>query len=312
MAIEDAGLNPKDFPVEDFQSETKSVVTTVNKLVSTNGVNVVVGPEWTEFSEVALSIAKEKKIIIISPWMSGEYEWVKSPYFFSMTPSDRSTVKLSLEHIKKSGKKNIALIYNNNTWSVGIANIVKNELDNNFKDLNLVVDIKPVANNSDYRSDILKIKDSKTDAIFAIIDGSSNPDAFARQLKELKVNLPTYIPPADVDVIKANKKRSESGNGLYYAVIKDYDKTKEFNQKYKNRFGKEPVSLSAATTYDITTILLKAMKNGVKSTDVSKYLHNIKDYVGYSGIINFNDMGMVISGPVELRQIEGDSYKVIQ
>ena len=63
-------------------------------------------------------------------------------------------------------------------------------------------------------------------------------------------------------------------------------------KKYKKRFGKEVGAISAAATYDMTTIVLNAIKNGARtSEDIIKYLETMQPYDGYSGLITYDEKG---------------------
>ena len=106
LAIEDSGMDV-DYVVEDFQSDLKLAVTAATKLIEVDGVDVIIGPEWNEFCEVVSPISVDKKILFISPWMTGEGECMRSEYYFSGTPSDRSQIRRMLEYMEDQDIKKI-------------------------------------------------------------------------------------------------------------------------------------------------------------------------------------------------------------
>ena len=75
------------------------------------------------------------------------------------------------------------------------------------------------------------------------------------------------------------------------------------------RFGKESSAISAATAYDMTTLILMAIKNGARtSSEIRDSLLDVKDYEGYSNTINFDEKGQV-SVPTEeilIKRIRGN------
>ena len=53
-------------------------------------------------------------------------------------------------------------------------------------------------------------------------------------------------------------------------------------------------AISAAISYDMTTLVIEAIENGASTSDeIKDYLMGIEDYEGYSNTINFNANGMV-------------------
>lgn len=155
MAIEDSDQNI-EFTIEDFQSDLAGAVSSAKKLIQIDEVDVVIGPEWVEFSEVVAPLADENEVVFISPWMTGETDWLSSPYFFSATPSEMDQMRALLEHMAQSGFKTIALFGSNNAWSLGLSSIVKDELSRNFKSLTIVQETKNNPDDLDFRTSISK------------------------------------------------------------------------------------------------------------------------------------------------------------
>lgn len=313
MALEDLGRDPSQYPIEDSHSDLKGTVTAATKLLTTDHLNVVIGPEWAEFAEVVVPIANEHKTLFISPWMTGENARQQSPYYFSATPQERTLIRKVLGHIASSGATKIALIYSDNAYSVGHQEVIKDELSKNYPNLELVFESSPAQDTTDYRTDLVKARASGAEALYAVMATEFGADTVTRQSKELGATYSIYMPFSAISQISAEDRAKGQMDGVMYAVSKEYDRAAEFNAKYEARFGKKPAALSGATTYDMTMLVFKAIDNGAKTPeDVASYLRSVKDYRGYSNLISFGADGHVLPGPAELRQVKGDSFTVVE
>lgn len=312
MAIEDSGLDI-EYVIEDTESDVSKTVTAVRRLIDISEVDVIIGPEWAEWGEVAAPIGNTAKVPIISPWMTSEFEWAKLPYYFSATPSERGQVREVLDHMTKSGHKNIALFENNSSWSLDLAEVVRDEVNENYNELTIVFDSKTEEGTFDYRTELLKLHGKDIDAIYSVISGGSKPEALTRQISELQINLPVYMPAGSAQSLLSNRSDPSIGEGVFYTASEKYEKTDEFNEKYFKRFGVEPVAISGATSYDMTTLVIDAIREGATSgEEIREYLTNIDGYVGYSNVITFNENGQQALEETELRQVQGDSYVKIE
>ncbi len=311
MAIEDSGMDV-EYVVEDFKSETKSVVTAARKLLEVDKVGVVIGPEWAEFGEVAAPIADETKTVFISPWMNSETDWAQTPYYFSGTPSERSQQKALIQYMKKAGDINIALVYSNNSWSLSNIKIFKEEV---AKDPSFKIAGEFIVNQDalDYRTEISKIKNLAVDAVFTIIATDDGQGLLNKQMKELGVNLPVYLSQSRAESPVLRSGFSQYIEGMVYGAPKAYEKAGLFEKKYEERFGKKPGAISAATAYDMTTLVLAAIKEGAtNSEEIKNYLENVKDYEGYSNKITFNESGQVASEEVEIRKLTKEGFVTVE
>ena len=312
MAIEDSGMDVK-YIVEDFSSDTKTAVTAANKLIDVDKVNVIIGPEWAEFGAVVAPIAENRKMLFISPWLTTEPAWLKEAnYYFSGTASERSLLRHLIEYMSKQKVKKIVIIYSNNEWSFGNVDIFKEEAKK-FPSIEIIGEFKVAQEANDFKTEITKVKELQPDAIYAVISTDSDQGILNKQLRELSANYQIYLPYSRAESSVLMETYEDVMDGAIYADLKEYKNMKSFNEKYEERFGKKPSAISAATAYDMTTLVLEAMKNGAISTDqIREYLRNKKNYEGYSNLITFNEFGQVTAEETVIKQIDGKTYKVLE
>lgn len=312
MAMEDAQI---DIPyvIEDFNSDTKTAVTAATKLIDIDRVTVIIGPEWAEFGAVIAPIAENRKMLFISPWLTTEPAWLKEAnYYFSGTASERSLLRHLIEYMSKQKVKKIVIIYSNNEWSFGNVDIFKEEVKK-FTEIEIIEEFKVAQEANDFKTEITKVKELQPDAIYAVISTDSDQGILNKQLRELSANYPVYLPYSRAESSVLMETYGDVMDGAIYADLKEYKNMKIFNEKYEARFGKKPSAISAATAYDMTMLVLEAIKNGATTTDqIREYLINKKDYEGYSNLITFNEFGQVTAEDTVIKQIDGKTYKVLE
>lgn len=310
MALEDSGMKI-DYSIEDCQSDPKTVVTVANKLIDLDGASIVIGPEWAEFSELVYPISTDKKVLFISPWMTVGFDSNHLNYFLTGTPSERGELRKLIEYIVKQERKKIVLVYSNNAWSFANIAVFKDELEKNGN-LAIAAEFKINDEDKDYRTEILKIRDLHPDAIYTAIATDDGQGIFNKQLKELNINVPLYLTYYRAESAVFLENFAQYSEGAVYAVPKPYPQMEAFTQKYEARFGKKPGAISAATAYDMTTLVLKAIQSGAwTSEQIRDYLLSLKDYEGYSNTITFKE-GHVASEEVVIKQIHDGKTVIVE
>lgn len=302
MAFEDAEIRSVAYVVEDFQSDFTTVATAAKKLIDVDNVSVVIGPEWKEFSEIIGPIATENNTLFISPWMTGES--FISNYYLSATASERGEVRRTLTYMKEKGHRRFALVYSNNAWSLGYIAILKDEVkkDGSFE---IVNEFKLEQDAKDYRTEITKIRQRSPDAIYSVLATDNGEGVFGKQLIEMDTDMQRYVPHVRGSSDVFSGEFSDAAEGVIYAAPKPNPNMEKFSKKYRDRFGKEPTAISAATSYDMTTLVLRAIKEGARSADdIRAYLLDLDGYEGYSNTIRFDETGHVGPWPVIMKQIK--------
>ncbi|MEK6963721.1 MAG: ABC transporter substrate-binding protein [Nanoarchaeota archaeon] len=305
LAMEDSGMKIP-YSIEDDQSDLKTTATAASKLIDVDGVSVVIGPEWAEFGEIIFPISIDRHTLFISPWMTFEYSSDKIKYYLSATPNERIELHRLTQYMTSQGVKRLVLVYSNNAWSFGNIQIMKDELQK--AGIEVLEEFKINDEDKDFRTEILRIKALQPDAIYFAIATDDGQGTFDRQLADLEVHYPMYIPYARGGSEVFLDHYGRYAEGTVFPAPKPYKNMEAFTHKYEKRFGKKPSAISAATAYDMTTLVLKAIQSGATTSEqIRDYLLSLKGYEGYSNLITFQD-GHVASEDVVIKQIrEGKS-----
>lgn len=295
MAVEDYGLSDNSVRVviEDAQSDLKSAVSGATKLVEMNKAIVVIGPEWTEFGEVVSPIASKHRVPFISPWIVAEAPFVKPPYFWSAFPSDRDEHTKLLEYLSTNNYKRVALVFSNNYWSKTNTDVFKEEAKKNGS-VEIISEYTLDQNTRDFRTVITKIKSDNPDIVYVAIGEDEGHGAFISQARQLGLTIPIGANVARAGSLVMKEKYPNLLYDQVFAQMLPSPKLKEFEDKYEKKFGKKPEAPSAAVSYDMTTIILDAIKSGARTSDqIISYLYSMDPYDGYSGVIAFDQSGQL-------------------
>ncbi len=310
LAIEDHGKSV-EYAIEDFHSDIKGVITAAKKLIEIDKVSVVIGPEWNEFGEAVAPVATEKKVAFISPWAATEQDWIKTPYYFSATPSERTHIAKVIDDMVSKGVKKVALLETNNAWSLENGSIFKDELAKT--NIGLLEEIKFNAEQRDFRTELITLKTKKPDAVYAPIAAGNQTGPLFKQIKDLTVTTQIYAPESVGQDETLRTQFAPYREGMIYYVPKKSKNTEEFNSKFEKRFNRKPATRTGATAYDMTTLVLKAIDGGAKTPDeIKDYLVSVKGYEGYSNIITFNENGQLATEETELVLVKGGREEVMK
>ena len=293
MALEDANLPDAlvKTVVEDAGSDLKQAVSGATKLTDIDKVIVVLGPEWTEFGEVVSPVAVKSKVPFISPWIVAEVPFVTPPYYWSASPSYRSEHAALSAYLAKHNLNKISLVLSNNAWSLADSQMFKEEVAK-FPQLTFLSEQNLDQSTKDFRTVIAKIKAEKPDIIYSAIAEDEGYGAFLAQVRQAGITVPvsTFSSRATSSVLK--DRYSSLLSGQIFAESVPAERSAEFAEKYKKRFGREVGAISAAATYDMTTIVLNAIKGGARtSEDIIAYLKEMPGFEGYSGLISYDEKG---------------------
>ncbi len=309
MAIEDSGMNVS-YVIEDFKSDLKETATVAKKLIEVDDVKVIIGPEWNEFAEVVWPISVEKKVVFVSPWMTSEE--IKSDYYFTMTPSERSQIRKLGDYMARQGVRTVVVIAAINAWALGNVKVFKDEIEKGGK-IKIVDEFEIDQEAVDYRTEILQIKKLNPDALYTVLPTDNGQGTLHQQLQELDAKYPVYLPHSRAESPIFVENFAKFANGAIYSAPEKYKNIEQFNEKYQARFGKLPGAISAATAYDATMVVLDAIKKGARtSEEIRTYLLNVKDYDGYSNLIRFNEDGQQDFEDVIIKQISGNTSVVLE
>ncbi len=263
---------------EDDGSDPKKSIGAFNKLTGSDGVQFIIGPNWSNTGIALTDLIKQKKVVAISPSLGLKEYNESSDYVFNTWPHDEILSSNLAQYVYDKGYRNVALIGANDVW----VKAQTQAFSENFLKLGgkiAFLSELPITQ-TDVNSEVTKIKNNETiDAVVMTIDGYILTDIFAQRLKEFGVTHPIYSLTVDRHIIDSCEGACEGMTFLTFLTP-----TTDFEAKYKAAYDRE-VEIGADSAYDAVMLLAEAFKetNSTDPEQVKVYLGAIKEYDGASG-----------------------------
>lgn len=298
------GINKKRLKVvfEDTQCDPAKAVSAINKLITIDKVEAIIGDFCSSCTLAVASIAEANRVVLISPASSAPTISEAGDYIFRTVLSDAYQAKIAAQYVIKKNYKRISVLYVNNDWGVGLKESFRKEIILNNGDIITIESIQQGA--TDLKTQLIKLKSKNPDVIYVAI---LPPEVirFAKQQKELGI----ITPIIGADSFQDKEVLKEVGNLLEGVVFASGEgqATKDYLQKYKEKYGSEPTMYSDSA-YDAAKILAMVMKEGnIKGSEIKDALYQIKDYEGASGTITFDKNGDV-EKPIIIKTIKNGQF----
>lgn len=289
----------------DDQGDSGQAPQLAQKVISDKTV-AVVGPLFSGISKVADPIFEQAGIVYITASATAvvlaSHGW---KYFYRAVGNDASQGPAAAKYIsKKLNAKNVAVVDDNEEYSLGIADIVRSTIKSNGGSVVFSDHIDKAA--QDYSATVNRLKAANPDAIF--YGGYySEGGRFIKQLHDAGVTAPVVTDDGANDDKLISTAGPAAAEGVTITcpcgdITKD-PKGASFTAAYKSAFGMDPATYSAEA-YDAANALLQAIKAGNKtSSSINSYMKTIS-YPGLTKTLKFDDKGEVVSPTIYLYQVK--------
>jgi branched-chain amino acid transport system substrate-binding protein len=294
--------------IEDNASTNPGTVLAFSKLLSDGRLAGIIGPiRSTQIQAVAPTIAKAG-----IPTMIGGSEpsltRVNNRWVFRVRPNDSYSSRVMADFGVNTLKyRKWAIVHSTDAFGTGGRNALTDALK--------ALGVEPLLaqgytnNSQDFTPVVLAIKKSGAEVIGTYMTNSPDQGIFARQLRQLGVNVAWIGSPTTIS-ITALELAGEALHGSY--AITDFtvdmnDTTRAFAKKYRDRYKLTPDTFSA-WAYDAMHLLVTAIREA-KSTEpeaVRKALLAIRGYEGVEGRYEFDEFGDGLHGYSVVRNDKGN------
>ena len=296
LAIEDSGLTNIEVIYEDSGCEGTKAVNSINKLISIDGVEAIVGEVCSGATLAISPIAEENSVVLISPSSTSPEITTAGDFIFRTIPTDASQGAFAADLISEDGHETLAILYSNEEYGVGLNDVLTSE----FKG-SVVANEAFERGASDVRTQLTKIKSVNPDAIYIISNSPDSAVAALRQIQELVVESAIYGSEGlkSPDILE-----SGSAEGLIITSVSAG--TDDFALKHMEKFGTEPGPF-AAQGYDAFMAIARAIEQGARTgPEIRDALYDI-EFEGVSGYIDFDENGDV-SGTFNIEQVINNKF----
>ncbi len=263
--INDAGgvLGKKlEFIVEDDQNQAATAPNAITKLIEQDKVLAVVGTYASKCSIPMAAIAKQSKVVMITPGSTNEKVTTEGgEYVFRACFIDPLQGKIGAQFATENLKaKKVAMLYDvGNDYCVGISK----EFKSNFESLGGIISYEKTYNagESDFKAFLTEIKQLDVDVLY-LPDNYSTVGLIAKQAKEIGITAALLGSDSwsDPGLIQVG---GDAIEGAYFtdhlSLKSDNSKIKSFVSNYKAEYNIDPSAFSVLS-YDSVYIVAEAIK----------------------------------------------------
>ena len=309
--------NTIEILVEDDGGTPRTATQAATKLTTLNPV-AVIGTYGSAVTEASQNIYDEAGIVQIATGSTSIRLTEKDlDKFFRTCPRDDQQGQSAVKVLQDMGLKKIAILHDNTSYSKGLADEIKEGLEKSGKDVKIVFFDALRPGEHDYSTILTKLKGINPDGIMFT---GYYPEAamLLRQMQGMNWSVPMVGGDAtnNSDLVKI---AGDAATGYYFLsppLPSDIDPegSKAFLDAYHKAYGAYPNSVWAIAAGDAFKVLVEAIKAGnTTSESIANYLHkDLKDFVGLSGVINFNAKGDRTGDLYSLYKVDEKGNFIIQ
>ena len=295
--------------IEDDGASPAAAVSAFQKLVTLDGVRMILGPLTSGGALALAPLANRDQVVILSPGASTPALTNSGDYVFRDELSEAFGARAQAElAYNRLNYRSIAMLYVNNEYGVGTTEVFRAR----FKELGgrIVVDEPFLPGTSDFRTALAKIKAENPDAMFVVFQDTIVN--IVKQRAELGIQAPIYTTPVFEDLGNLRDLGSLA-DGIVYTYYGSFDASsnssvsKQFVTAYRQRFHETP-TYYAATSYDAARIAIAALRDsGFDLKKAKDSLYGIRNFPGVTGAMSFDHNGDVVK-PVTLKTVRGGHF----
>jgi branched-chain amino acid transport system substrate-binding protein len=301
---------PIELVIEDDQTTNPGVVLAFSKLAGDKDIPAFIGPLFsTQVHAMAPDIQRTGRPVMIGA-TDPQLTHMGNPWLFRCRPNDSYSARVIADYgVNTLGKKKWAIVYSTEAFGTnGMKNLVEA-----LKGLGVEPALVQgyTKNSEDFTPVAFAVKQSGADVMGTYMIVGPDQAIFARQLRQLGVNIAWIGSPTTV----ATTVLKLAGPALYgsYAVsdfaADSSPAAKEFAAKYEATYKSAP-DFRGAWTYDAVHVLALAIDNAksLEPQKIREAILSVKGYVGAEGTYNFDQNGDGLHG---YNIVKNDNGKIV-
>jgi branched-chain amino acid transport system substrate-binding protein len=302
--------HPVELRTEDNGSTNPGTVLAFSKLFTDPAIKAIVGPIASTHIQAASPAIAKAGIPTMIGGTDPSLTHVNNKWVFRARPNDLYSSRVIADFGVNTLKlRKWAIVHATDAFGQGGAKALTDALQ--ALGVTPILDQGYTSNSQDFTPIVLAIKKSGADVIGSYMTVPADQGIFAKQLRQLGVNIQWVGSPTTATVTARNL----AGEALYgtYAVA-DFnadanDAARDFTRRYVERFGMYPDNFSS-WSFDALHILALAMKNA-NSTEpeaVRNAILAIRGYKGLEGTYEFDARGEGLHG---YNVVKNDGGKIV-
>ena len=294
---------------EDTGGDDTKAVTSAKKLINVDNVNIIIGAAKSSSTLAMAPVTEKEKVILFTPISGSEDITNAGDYVFRNREGAVANGKAMAIFLKDQQITNVAVLVAQSPNSLTYSeNFIKE-----FENLGgkIVFSTEYLPEEVDFKTEIMKIKNSKAEAVYLATSVGVDGIVIVKQLVELGFEgLVTGSNALESEDFLIGA--GDAAEGVLLTSPKfdiENPEIQDYRIKYNSLYGKDS-SPYAANSYDAVYILKDAIISCGGDDDtacIRDYIYGIKDYFGISGITTFNEDGDVIK-PISIKVVRNGEF----
>lgn len=303
------GINGRPLQViyEDGQCNGTAASNAANKLINLDKVSMIFGGACSGETSAFTKTAQQNNIVVFSYCSSAPA--LSQAGIFRDYPSDTFQGSYAADYLYNNlGKKNVAVLYVNTDWGIGIKDVLVQEFN---KLGGKIVDIEGFdQKNPDFRTILAKIKAANPDALLFL---GYTQESITGLQQIGKIDLKVQIFGGDTwDDPKIWSTVGSSGEGAMY-VLPASNPSPAFKSALAAKVGSNEIDTCTPTAYDGLKIIAQVLsKAGTDPVAIRNELHQIIYTGGVSSDkIQFDQNGDLVSANYAVKKVHNGTATVL-
>jgi branched-chain amino acid transport system substrate-binding protein len=284
--------------VKDTESDPEKAMALAETIYD-EGALIALGGVTSAEAKSMIAVADRYDRVLISPSASSPELTGMSSNFYRIWPSDFAAASKMAQFVSQDLKlKEVVVVAEEQDYAKGIQGAFESALANNGGSVTEVIEFPP--NTSDFSGLIGRVMTLKPRAVYLAAYGEDIGNMIlalkkagyeGHILTTSAFSSPRFIVPVGEAAVGVILTQS------VFEVDSDHAHVKSFVESYREKYGEDP-DIFAAHGYDAMKVVAAAVKGrAVLSSEVPKGLRDVKDFLGVTGSISFNDKGDVLKYP---------------
>ncbi len=291
--------------IEDDQTTPQTAISAYQKLNSINHADAIVGGLFDFTAQPLFPIAEQNKKVFISPvnfQIDNSFEMNK--YSFVMYPKFSKVISELDSVIKDKNVKHLGMIRYKSSFGESIQSTLSQIMQNKGE---LTVETYSTIGSSDFRTNILKLKDKNLDSVFLdMLDFDIVKYISIAESLQFKPQVIAYTTLRDVfNNPKVDKSKLEGAIMIDWEVPSD-----EFIKRFESKYGEKP-RRGANKSYDAVYVLAEAIAKANTEDGVATYLEK-NSFTTVNGKTAFDESHAVENTPINIYQIVNGEMEVVK
>ncbi|MCG0277253.1 MAG: ABC transporter substrate-binding protein [Thermanaeromonas sp.] len=312
LALEQAGMKAGEYKIEhvitDDRNDATEAVNVVDKLISQDKVQAIVGSVTSRTTIAVSEIANSKKVVLISPTATAEKVTVdnnqRKEFVFRACFLDPFQGEIAARFARENlNAQTAAILYDQgNDYSKGLAEAFRKS----FEALGgqIVASEAYSKDDQDFSAVLTNIAQKNPDILY-LPDYYGKVSLIGKQARNKGIKA-VFLGGDGWDSPELDFAAMEGGYFTnHYSPDDPRSEVQKWIQDYKSKYGAVPDAF-ATLAYDATNLLLNAIKtaNSNDPVKIKEALQATRDFPGVTGKITFNANGDPVK-PAHIIQIKG-------